>query len=75
MPKSEENDLEILVQSLKKLSAKKFRKQLKSISLKDSPIKLILFDSIQKNTFDKNSFIKKHKLKLSKFNYIKFELF
>jgi len=75
MPKSEENDLEILVLSLKKLSAKKFRKQLKSISLKDSPIKLILFDSIQKNTFDKNSFIKKHKLKLSKFNYIKFELF
>jgi len=75
MAKSEENDLQILIQSLKQTAAKLFRKQLESLNQKNYAIKLKLFDAAQKNTFNKALFIKDNELSLKKFKQFKFELF
>jgi len=67
MPKSEENDLLILIQSLKQSTTKLFRKQLKSSSQKGNSIKLKLFEAIQKSTFNKALFIKKNQHRVRAF--------
>lgn len=75
MPKSEENDLQILIKSLKPSTAKSVRKKLKSISPKGSSIKVKLYEAVQKKTFDKTLFIKDNDLSLKRFKHLKFELF
>jgi hypothetical protein len=76
MPKLEENDLLIFIQSLRTKEYKSFRKQLKLSNKKDSIIKLKLFETLIKgNSFDKNKFLKKYALIDTKYSIFKFELF
>ena len=75
MAKSEENDLILLIRSLKQSTAKQFKKQLKLTDYKANSVKILLFDAIFKDIFDKDKFLHKQKLSTEKFNYLKFELF
>jgi len=74
MLKPEENDLQILIQSIDPTTAKLFSKQLKSLTQNRNPAKLKLYNAIQKKPFDKASFIKNNQLNITKFSYIKFDL-
>lgn len=74
MPKTEEYDLKILIQYLENSLANQFKKELRLENAKKNKLKIALFDSLQKRTFDKDNFVKKHLLSSKQFSSIKFKL-